>query len=83
MQSNWASQLNPVLANPLTNVTILKNVALTSGTNIINHKLGQTPQGWFIVDTNAAINLYRSKPFNDLTLTLVSSASATVNLAVF
>lgn len=83
MQSQWASQLNPVLANPMTNMSILQNIALTTGTNIINHKLGRVQQGWILTDVNAAITVYRSKPFNATTLTLVSSGSATVNIAVF
>ena len=36
MQSQWASQINPVLANPLTSPRILKNIALTTGVNVIN-----------------------------------------------
>lgn len=83
MQSNWSSQLNPILANPLTNPTILKGINLVSGANVINHLLQQTQQGWFITDINAASTIYRSAAFNNLTLTLTSSAACTVNIAVF
>lgn len=83
MQNRWSSQLNPVLANPLTNPTILKNIALVSGANVINHKLGQTMQGWFVTDINASATVYRSAPFNDLTLTLTASAPCTISLGVF
>lgn len=83
LQTKWTAQLNPVLANPTTNMSILKNITITTGTNVINHKLGQTQQGWFITDVTAAISLYRSAPFNNLTLTLVSSGPATISLAVF
>lgn len=81
--TTWASQLNPFLANPVNQVSVLENVVLKTGVNVVNHKLGETLQGWFIVDRNAAAEIYRSAPFNDLTLTLTSSAPVTVNLGVF
>jgi hypothetical protein len=83
MQTQWKSQLDPVLASPLTGPSILNGVVLASGANTINHKLGQTPQGWFITDINAAITVYRSQPFNPLTLTLTASGAATVNIVVY
>ncbi len=83
--TQWKSQLDPVLSNPLNSVQILKNVALINGTTILNHKLGATMKGWFIVDQDAAASVYKpnTAPFNSLTLTLVSSAAVNVNLAVF
>lgn len=79
----WAAELNPVLANPATNPTILKSVVLSTGTNVINHLLGRTQQGWFLVDRQGTGDIYRNGPFNNLTLSLHSSASVTVNIAVF
>jgi hypothetical protein len=83
LQSQWTGQLNPVLANPTTNLSLLQNVAIKTGVNTINHLLGQTQQGWIVTDINAAVTLYRSQPFNDKTLTLVSSGPATISLAVY
>jgi len=83
LQTNWTSQLNPVLANPMTNIKVLKGIILVTGTNVINTLLGQTLQGWFITDIDAAITLYRSAPFSNLTLTLISSGPAIANIAVF
>ena len=83
MQTNWTSQLNPVLAAPTLAPSVLKNIKLVAGINVINHKLGRTQQGWYITDTNAAVTVYRSQPFNDLTLTLISSGTAQINLAVY
>lgn len=82
-QTRWKSQLDPVLANPTTNMTILKNVSIVSGINVINHLLQQVQQGWVVLDINAAITLYRSAPFNTTTLTLTASGPATVTLGVF
>lgn len=79
----WAQALNPVIANPMNNVTILKNISLINGATTINHGLGRMMQGWFPVDINAAATIYRSQPLNGFTLTLTSNAAATVSIGVF
>lgn len=85
METQWSSQLNPMLSNSLNSVQILKNVALINGTTVINHKLGFPMNGWFIVDQTSAASIYRptTASFNSQTLTLVSSAATTINLGVF
>lgn len=83
MQTQWASELNPFLANPLNGVSILEGVSLINGVTVINHLLGQKQQGWFLLDINGAATIYRSAPFNSTTLTLTSSAAVTVNIGVF
>lgn len=83
IQSRWASIINPYLQNPLNQGQLIKNVALASGTTIVNHGLGRMMQGWYVTDINGSATIYRSQPFNDLTLTLVSNAAVTVSLAVF
>lgn len=83
MQNAWSASLNPMLKNPSLQNILLKSVSLTTGSNVINHKLGRTPQGWRIVDIDGAAQIYRSQAFNNLTLTLTSSANVTVALEVF
>jgi hypothetical protein len=83
MQTQWASQLNPVLRNPATDMSILTNVALKTGTNVVNHLLGVQQQGGILTDIQGAATIYRSAPFNDLTLTLTSSAPVMVSIGVF
>lgn len=83
MLTQWASQLEPLIGNPLNSVLILKNVELAMGDTVINHRLGKTQQGWFLVDIDGAATVYRSAAFNALTLTLNSSAAVTVSLGVF
>jgi hypothetical protein len=83
METTWASQLDPVVSNQLVNGLLLQGIVVTSGNNTINHMLGRSPQGWFVVDTTAASTIYRSKPFNPLTLTLNASAPTTISLWVF
>lgn len=86
MQNQWASQLDPMLRNPLNNAIILKEVSLVTGNNVINTKLGRTLQGWYIVRQRAAASVYDTQDSNttpNLTLQLVSSAPVVVDLAVF
>ncbi len=82
-QTNWASAINPVLVNPLTNGIFLKNVSLVGGANVINHLLSRQQQGWTITDIDSAVTIYRSQPLNDKTLTLTSSGTALVTIYVF
>lgn len=81
--TKWKSLLDPLLTNPLNSVSILKEVELRVGNNKIAHKLGRRPQGWLILDINAAAQIYRSADFDDLFLTLNSDAQATISLGVF
>lgn len=83
MQSQWKSQIDPVLANPITNMLILESVLLIAGSNVVNHTLGRKQQGWILVDQQGVSSVYRSAPFNNSTLTLTSSAQVMVNIGVF
>jgi hypothetical protein len=81
--TKWAAELNPVLANPQTNMAILKNVALVAGNNAVPHMLQQTQQGWIITDIQGVSSIYRNKPFDKIYLYLNSSAAVIVNIGVF
>lgn len=83
MLTKWASTLNPLIKNPLNDVSIIPNVKLINGVNNINHLLQQTQQGWFLIDIQGAATIYRSAPFNNTTLTLTSNAAVTVSIGVF
>lgn len=83
LATKWKSLLDPVLANPMTNMSILKNVALTTGTNQVAHLLGQVQQGWVILDIQGASTIYRYRDFNATYLYLNSSADVVCNIGVF
>jgi hypothetical protein len=83
MQNSWGAVLNVLLKNPSLDNVLLKGISLANGVTVINHRLGRTPQGWRIVDIDGAATVYRSQPFNNLTLTLTSNAAVTVSLEVF
>lgn len=86
MQTRWASQLNPLLSAPLANAALLRNVAISTGSNTINHKLGRKLQGWCITRIRSAAQIYDEQDGNaraNLTLTLVSDADCIIDLLVF
>lgn len=79
------SQLDPLLSNKITQGTLVQNITLNPGVNYINHKLGETPVGWILVDITGQADVWRTAPFTDTVLTLTSSAatSMTISLWVF
>ena len=84
--NKWASILNPIVANPIVNSLILKDVVLAAGDNIINHRLGRKLQGYIVIGINAAATIYDKQSTNQmpqLTLVLNSSAPATAQILVF
>jgi hypothetical protein len=60
----------------------IESVALTTGATAVQHKLGRVPRGWFVTDIDAAATVRRTA-WSTKTLTLVASASCTVNLWVY
>lgn len=82
-QSRLKAILDPIIALPIINGLLLKNIALINGVTIVNHKLAKQMTGWIIVDQDAKANIYRSQPLSDKTLTLTSDAACNVSLWVF
>ena len=86
MQTTWASQLDPIIANPIVNGNMLKNISLVAGSNTISHLLGRRLAGWIPTRVRAAATIYDTQDSNQtpqLTLTLISSAAVVVDLMVF
>lgn len=86
MQTKWRSILNPLLANPTNNSSLLRGISLINGTTTINHLLGETLQGWKVVGIDGAATIYdqqANNPRPELTLVLVSNAAVQVTLEVF
>lgn len=85
LQRNWGNAINPILGNPASVGLLIPNVSLVIGSNVISHLLDRQMQGWSIADITFPGTVYRdpTKPFNDKTLTLISSANGVVNLEVF
>ncbi len=93
MLTQWAGQLNPVLANPILNGLAINNIVLLAGVpKTIPTTLGKIQQGWFITDISssgagwlftvtAAAATTGAKYTNNLaTFTVVNTISAGVSL---
>lgn len=86
LQTTWAKQIDPVINFPPNKGIILKNVLLTTGSNVVNHQLGRKLQGWVIVRQRALASIYDTQDLNqmpDLTLLLTSSTNVNIDLLVF
>lgn len=85
MQTAWASQINPLLGNPLLQGVLQKSVKLTAGTNSINHKLGRAIQGYVITGMHNVYSQIYDTTSNtpNLTLNLTSSVDCTIDLYCF
>ncbi len=86
LQTRWASMINPVLSSPIVNGLQLDNIALLTGDNVINHRLGRKPQGYIVVRKNAQAGIFDTQDTNQmpqLTLNLTSDADVTVSLWIY
>jgi hypothetical protein len=86
IQDNTAKAVNQLSSNALTSGSILTSQTLKAGDNTINHKLGKTLTGWFIVRQRGAASIYDKQDSNSSpsqTLILNSSAAVSVDIYVF
>ena len=83
MWTTWATQLDPLIKNPLTQGRLVSNISIKPGVNVINTLLSRKQQGYIITDQDSAAKIYRSAALNDKTLTLTSDISSTISLWVF
>ncbi len=82
--TRWSADINPVLALPQNNGTIIKSVTLTAGTpTVVNTLLQRKVQGWVVTDISTDATVWRTQPLNSTNLTLNCSADCIVDLWVF
>lgn len=85
VQENVEAALTPIIACPLVNGLVLKNVELVSGQdNIVAHKLQRRPQGWFVVSPKQSATVWElTSALPASNLNLRCSANVTLDLWVF
>lgn len=86
IQDRILEGLNFSLSNVLTDAQLIDSLSLTTGNNVVSHKLGRKLLGWFVVRINAAITLFDTQATNllsDKTLNLTASGPAIASLVVF
>lgn len=84
--TQWSSELNPLLSNPLSGAVLLSGIPIQMGVNTINHTLARKLQGYVVVMNSADATFYDSQNINpspQSTLILVASEPATISLLVF
>lgn len=80
----WASQLNPILAIPMLSGVAITDIGLSANVpRTINHLLQRNPQGWFLIDNTADTAVWRTKAFNNTTITLEASADTIISFWIF
>lgn len=85
VQENVQQAVEPLIACPLVGGQMLQNVRVLSGqANMVPHKLGRKPRGWFVVSPKQEVSVWEE--FSELPssmLKLQASATATINIWVF
>lgn len=84
MLTQWGSQLDPVIANPIVQGVALTGITLVAGTpKTIPTTLNRQQQGWILTDNTANAVIFRTQPFNANNLTLQSNVNTTISVWVF
>lgn len=85
LQTAWATQINPVLANPLVSGVLQKNIKLIAGVNVINHMLSRSSQGYIITGMRGLYSqIFDTVSTNpSLTISLTSSVATVIDLYCF
>ncbi len=78
----WSKQFD---RNPWLDGVLIENRSLVAGANVITHKLGRAPRGWWLMKRKrAAAANYPAETASDInTLTLDSSVTDTVTIWVW
>jgi hypothetical protein len=86
IQLNIEKVLNPVLVNPILDYNIVNSVRLIAGDNLVDHKLGRKPLGWYLVRKRGPAEIYDkqdSNPSANLNYLLNSDAIVDVDIYFF
>lgn len=84
MQTKWAAQINPVIANSIIQGVQLTGIVLNANTpKTVATTLSRMQLGWIITDNMASCSVWRTQPFNSNNLTLESSADTTISIWVY
>lgn len=86
MQTVWGQAINPVINRAQNNSTIIPNLTLATGDNVIPHTLNRTLVGWSVVRQRSAATFYDKQESNsrpNVNLILNASAAVVIDLEVF
>lgn len=86
LQNNIGLAVDPVLQNKIVDGSLVQNVVLATGSNVVNHLLGRNLIGWIITRRNGVATVYDTQSTNPIpnkTLLLTASAGLTVDIYCF
>jgi hypothetical protein len=72
-----------IQGSPLVGNVSMVKVALTTSPATVDHKLGRVPQGFIVVDIDAAATPYRVTPFSLLSVQMQADAPCQTKLLFF
>jgi hypothetical protein len=82
VQSAISDSLNPLARKALVDGIYLEDIALSSGANVVSHKLGRDLRGYIVCRRSNASTIYDTAA-DRTTLSLTTSGAITVSLWVF
>lgn len=82
MQDSTGDIFQQIKYFPFFNGILLKDVALTTSSKAVVHKLSRNPQGYLITKRNAGIVVY-SSDINNKTITLTATGTVTVDIWIY
>lgn len=83
LQDNITAAVQPFLTNPINDGIIITGINLPGASSVsVSHLLGRTPQGFIIIDKDAASDVYRES-VNSRSLVLNSTSAVTISIYVF
>lgn len=82
IQSAISDAVNPITRKLLVDGIYLEDLALSSGANTVDHKLGRELRGWIVCRRSNAETIYDTAS-DRTTLSLTASGAVTVSLWVF
>ncbi len=79
-----ADFVRPLERNPILDFIILRDVDVGTTATEIQHKLGRSWQGWFVISRSSSVVPYESTQTDDTKyLTLIAGSAVTVDLYIF
>jgi hypothetical protein len=86
LQDNVGDGFNSVLTASILDYNIVTSQVLKVGDNVVNHRLGRAPLGWFIVRKRGAGNFYDKQDTNPTpaaNIVINSDSAVTVDIYFF
>jgi hypothetical protein len=86
LQDNVADGFNRVVTSAILDYTIIRNVALKIGDNVVNHQLSRNPIGWIVIRKRGPGNFYDKQDSNTIpaqNIVINSDSAVTVDFYFF